>query len=89
MSLDKRDIQHIFERLRTGAVPERGLDTFATGIEKERAEIARQLELAGDGEGLVKFLRGDYGCGKTFMSRIAAADAQSHEIGRASCRERV
>ncbi len=78
MSLDKRDIQHIFERLRTGAVPERGLDTFATGIEKERAEIARQLELAGDGEGLVKFLRGDYGCGKTFMSRIAAADAQSH-----------
>lgn len=76
MSLPRRDVEHIFEKLRSGLVPERGLDTFATGIEKDRAEIGRQLDLAASGEGLVKFLRGGYGCGKTFMSRLATADAQ-------------
>ncbi len=75
--LPRRDVDHIFEKLRSGLVPERGLDTFATGIEKERAEIGRQLDLARQGEGLVKFLRGDYGCGKTFMARLAVSDAQA------------
>lgn len=74
--LDKRDVDHIFEQLRKGLVPERGLDTFAVGVEKQRAEIARQLDLVAGGEGSIKFLRGGYGCGKTFMARLAIADAQ-------------
>jgi hypothetical protein len=57
-------------------VPERGIDTFAVGIEKQRGELHRQLELAGDGEGTIKFLRGGYGCGKTFMARLALLDAK-------------
>jgi hypothetical protein len=57
-------------------VPERGIDTFAVGIEKQRGELHRQLELAGGGEGTIKFLRGGYGCGKTFMARLALLDAQ-------------
>lgn len=77
MGISERDIEHIFERLRSGVVPERGLETFAVGIEKNRAEIARQLKLAEDGEGVFKFLRGGYGCGKTFMSRLAVIEAQS------------
>ena len=48
MSLSKRDLVHVFERLRSGAVPERGLDTFAVGIERERAEVARQLDYVKD-----------------------------------------
>ena len=28
----QRDREHIFERLRSGVVPERGLETFAVGI---------------------------------------------------------
>ena len=76
MSLPRRDIKHIFQKLRDGLVPERGLDTFATGIEKDRAELHRQLELVADGEGLTKFLRGGYGCGKTFVSRLTVLDAQ-------------
>jgi len=75
--LSARDIQHIFESLRTGLVPERGIDTFAVGVEKPRAELHRQLELAADGEGSIKFLRGGYGCGKTFMARLAVQDAQA------------
>lgn len=75
-ALTQRDLLHVFESLRNGLVPERGIDTFAVGIEKERAELDRQLEMAASGEGTIKFLRGGYGCGKTFMARLALLDAQ-------------
>lgn len=77
MTTSQRDREHIFERLRSGVVPERGLDAFAVGIERPRAEIGRLLKLAESGEGVFKFLRGGYGCGKTFMARLAVLDAQA------------
>lgn len=77
MGLSERDIEHIFEKLRSGVVPERGLEAFAVGIEQQRAEIHRQLKLASDREGVFKFFRGGYGCGKTFMSRLTLNDAQA------------
>ena len=75
-TLTPRDLEHVFEKLRLGLVPERGIDTFAVGIEKQRGELRRQLDLAKSGEGTIKFLRGGYGCGKTFMARLALLDAQ-------------
>ena len=75
-TMTHRDIQHIFESLRKGLVPERGIDAFAVGIEKLRGEMDRQLELARNDEGTIKFLRGGYGCGKTFMARLTLLDAQ-------------
>ncbi len=77
MGMSERDIAHVFERLRSGVVPERGLVTFAVGIDKQRAEIHRLLKMAEEGEGVFKFLRGGYGCGKTFMARLAVIDAQA------------
>ncbi|MDA1014740.1 MAG: BREX system ATP-binding protein BrxD [Planctomycetota bacterium] len=76
-TLTSRDRDHIFESLRKGLVPERGIETFAVGIETQRGELHRQLELAQAGEGTIKFLRGGYGCGKTFMARLAVLDAQA------------
>ena len=76
-TLTKRDVEHVFEALRKGLVPERSIDAFAVGIEKQRGELHRQLELAEAGEGTIKFLRGGYGCGKTFMARLALLDAQN------------
>jgi hypothetical protein len=73
----RRDVEHVFEQLRKGLVPERGMESFAVGIEAQRGEIHRQLELVESGEGSIKFLRGGYGCGKTFMSRLAILDAQA------------
>jgi hypothetical protein len=73
--LTKRDIDHIFQSLRHGVVPERGIDAFAVGVDGPRDELRRQLDLATDGEGTIKFLRGGYGCGKTFMARLAMSDA--------------
>lgn len=75
--LSQRDVEHIFESLRKGLVPERGVEAFAQGIERQRGEIHRQLELAANEEGTIKFLRGGYGCGKTFMARLAVLDAQA------------
>ena len=76
-ALTPRDVEHLFESLRKGLVPERGIDAFAVGIDKQRGELHRQLELARSGEGTIKFLRGGYGCGKTFMARLALLDAQA------------
>lgn len=77
MALSRRDVEHVFERLRSGVVPERGLDAFAVGIDRQRNEIGRQLDLAKSGEGVFKFLRGGYGCGKTFMARLTLLEAQN------------
>ena len=76
MNLSSKDTEHVFEKLRSGVVPERGLEAFAVGIDRSRKEIQRQLELAADGEGVFKILRGGYGCGKTFMSRLATLEAR-------------
>lgn len=75
--LSKAEVQHVFQQLRNGLVPERGLDAYAVGAEKHRGEIKRQLDVVRESGGSVKFLRGDYGCGKTFMSRLAIADAHA------------
>src|SRR5438477_3340052 len=75
--LTTRDVEHIFEALRKGLVPERGIDAFAVGIEKQRGEVHRQLDMAASGEGTIKFLRGGYSCGKTFMARLTVLDAQA------------
>ena len=75
--LTQNDAKHVFNQLRTGLVPERGLDALAVGVEKARDELRRQLDLVADGSGSIKFLRGGYGCGKTFMARLAIADAQA------------
>ncbi len=80
MPISSQDIQHLFERLRSGVVPDRGLETFAVGIDRSQNEIKRQLDLASNGEGLFKFLRGGYGCGKTFTSRLALQDAQDRDF---------
>ncbi len=75
--LTRHDAEHVFNQLRAGLVPERGLEALAVGVEKPREELRRQLDLVEDGNGSIKFLRGGYGCGKTFMARLAIADAQA------------
>ena len=67
---------HIFQRLRNGTVPDRGVDAFAVGIERHRKELQRKIAEVKAGEGDVKFLRGGYGCGKTFMANLLVHDAQ-------------
>ncbi len=67
----------IIYALRQGTVPARGLDLFATGLEPILAQVKAELEHVGRGHGLSKWLRGDYGAGKTFTARHLAAMARS------------
>lgn len=47
---------------------------LAVGIDRERRVPGRKLDEVRE-SGDVKFLRGGYGCGKTFMARLVVADA--------------
>src|ERR1051325_3476860 len=61
--------REIIDALRRGTVPQRGLDTFAVGMERFQDAIDQELEGARAGGGVFKAIRGEYGSGKTFFAR--------------------
>lgn len=61
--------REIVETLRIGAVPRRGLELFAVGLDRYERAIDEELEAVAAGRGRFKAVRGDYGSGKTFFSR--------------------
>ncbi len=62
--------QEIVNALRSGLVPRRGLHRFATGTEDLAAAVATELDFVAEGKGRTKWIRGAYGTGKTFMTRL-------------------
>jgi len=84
MSDDRRRTEsiNIINALRRGTVPASGLSRLAVGIEVEEGVIARQLGYVADGGGDLKFIKGDYGAGKTFLLARTLEIAQ--EAGFAS-----
>lgn len=67
----------IINALRRGTVPAQGLGRFAVGLEVEEQVIAGQLDLVSRGGADIKFFRGDYGSGKTFLIARALEIARS------------
>jgi len=63
----KRD--EIMEALRIGAVPRRGLELFAVGLDRFIEAVDEELDAVAAGRGRFKAVRGDYGSGKTFFAR--------------------
>lgn len=61
--------REIIDALRIGAVPRRGLELFAVGLDKFEKAIDEELDAAAAGRGKFKAVRGEYGTGKTFFSR--------------------
>jgi adenosylhomocysteinase len=57
----------IINALRRGTVPAEGLERLAVGIATEEHVIADQLEYVAAGRSDLKFVRGDFGSGKTFL----------------------
>lgn len=68
--------------LRSGAVPRTGLEHFATGLDRLLPVIEAELhEVAdGSGRGRSKWVRGEYGSGKTFATRLICARAREHRF---------
>ncbi|MFA6332597.1 MAG: BREX system ATP-binding protein BrxD [Methanoregula sp.] len=67
----------IINALRRGTVPAGGLERIAVGLDVEEGVIGKQLDYVAQGGGDLKFIRGEYGCGKTFLV------ARALEIARA------
>lgn len=61
--------REIIEALRIGAVPRRGLELFAVGLDRFESAIDEELDAVAAGRGRFKAVRGEYGTGKTFFSR--------------------
>ena len=61
--------REIVEALRRGTVPERGLEMFAVGMERFEKAFDEELGGAAAGRGVFKAIRGEYGCGKSFVAR--------------------
>ena len=61
--------REIIDALRIGAVPRRGLELFAAGLERFERPLKEELDAVAAGRGKFKAVRGEYGTGKTFFAR--------------------
>jgi hypothetical protein len=77
--MDRGQIEsiNIINALRRGTVPASGLERIAVGLDIEENVISRQLDYVAQGGGDTKFIRGEYGSGKTFLVARALEIARS------------
>ena len=85
--MDTRLADIVIEALRVGEVPAEGQGAIATGIDAHIAALDKELARIDTGRGRARFVRGDFGAGKTFFLRYLAARAR--EQGFASTYVRV
>ncbi|WP_437898226.1 BREX system ATP-binding protein BrxD [Sorangium sp. So ce124] len=72
--------QAIVNALRSGLVPNAGLDHFATGLDALVNAVNEDLDFVAGGKGLSKWIRGEYGTGKTFAARYLCAKARERKF---------
>jgi hypothetical protein len=70
----------ILDALRRGTVPAQGLDALAVGLDAYAAAIDDELDRAASGAGVFKAIRGEYGAGKTFITRWIAERAKARGL---------
>jgi hypothetical protein len=71
-----RDADDIVQALRGGLVPRRGLHHLATGMDALMRAAEQELDFVATGKGTAKWIRGEYGSGKTFATRLLCARAR-------------
>jgi hypothetical protein len=74
--MNRRDAEDIVQALRSGQVPRRGLHHLATGIDGLMRAVDQELDFVAAGKGTAKWIRGEYGSGKTFATRLLCARAR-------------
>jgi P-loop Domain of unknown function (DUF2791) len=67
--------REVIDALRRGTVPATGLDLLATGLERFAPALDADLDAVAGGGSAFKAIRGEYGAGKTFLSRFLAERA--------------
>ena len=71
------------DALRRGTVPSRGLDTLAVRLDRFESTFDEELARVMSGAGVFKAIRGEYGAGKTFMTRWLAERAKAKGMATA------
>ncbi|MBR4504341.1 MAG: DUF2791 family P-loop domain-containing protein [Candidatus Methanomethylophilaceae archaeon] len=66
----KKSATTIVKALSSGVVPPRGAEQIAVGRRNEICAFDRDLEDAAEGIGAFRFIIGEYGSGKTFLSQL-------------------
>lgn len=61
--------REVIDALRRGTVPSNGLDLLAVGLERFTPALDADLDAVAGGGAAFKAVRGEYGAGKTFVSR--------------------
>lgn len=79
MSISKQRSQDIIDALRRGTVPQYGLDALAVGLQEFEKAFDEELEKVARGGAVFKAVRGEYGSGKTFVTRWLRERA--HKLG--------
>ena len=79
MSISSQRRQDIIDALRRGTVPQYGLDVLAVGLSGFETAFDDELDKVSRGSGQFKAIRGEYGSGKTFISRWLRERA--HRLG--------
>lgn len=77
MNLSARRRDETIDALRRGTVPRAGLDALAVGLDRFEAALDAELGSAAAGSGVFKCVRGEYGAGKTFLTRFLAERAKA------------
>ena len=67
--------REVIDALRRGTVPANGLDLLAVGLERFTPALDADLDAVAGGGSAFKAVRGEYGAGKTFVSRYLAERA--------------
>lgn len=79
MSISSQRRDDIIDALRRGTVPQYGLDVLAVGLTPFEAAFDEELDKVSRGSGQFKAIRGEYGSGKTFITRWLRERA--HRLG--------
>jgi len=78
VTVSARRREETIDALRRGTVPRVGLDALAVGLERFEGTLDSELRSASGGSGVFKCVRGEYGSGKTFLTRWLAERAKQH-----------
>jgi hypothetical protein len=75
--------REVIDALRQGAVPQAGLDLLAVGLGRFEKTMSDELDTLASGGSVFKAVRGEYGSGKTFLTRWLAEAAKRRGMATA------
>lgn len=79
-AIKPKERDSVVQALRAGVVPRLGLRHVQVGRSREVQEVVRDIDRVATGGSSVRFIIGEYGCGKTFFLNLARAVAMERKL---------